>query len=367
MREPIPCPQCDRTKYFEGLCYTCEREVEKARYEAMSDDEVARAVQVVIEAVRMGKDVDKTSFMQLLAYCDINTQAIADAAVETIGLSQKAMYHPFSIYKDASPEVRERLITMLLDPKCKNADYILCYLAEIGDERVREVFYQLERNPLPWRQSLYVDPSIYAQGGGWTFDDNGRKIELDYPVCYAIEPRKTADGALTVGEKIAGNCSECGSQLVNILTFDGRDERLSFLGIKGKVELPLCPLCAGLSDKTVIRYQVDGGGSFELVNPFGDGEIFPDEDIARLTNNKLGLSDQPKPLHYAYGFDELSIMGGRADWIQDWQYEQCPDCGKYMRMLAMLSWAQLLPGSEGNLYIEVCTDCSVAVAFHQQT
>ncbi|MBV7434369.1 hypothetical protein KRX19_04940 [Cardiobacteriaceae bacterium TAE3-ERU3] len=357
-------------KYFEGLCYSCDRMAKKVSYEAMGDEERACAVKNVAEAIRQGRDINDTGFMQLLAYCDIDTRSIADAAVEALcdpALFRKACYYPYAIYKDASPEVREWLIAQLLDPECKNANEILCYLAEIGDERVRTVFYQLEHNPLPWRQSLYVDPSVYAQGGGWTFDENGKKIELNYPVCYAIEPQETADSALTVCEKIAGECSVCSSQLVNILVLDGRDERLAFLGIDGQIKLPLCPLCASMSDKTVIRYQVDGAGSFEVVNPFGDQGGFLDEDIALLTNNKLGLSAKPKPLYYAYGFDELSIIGGRPDWVQDWQYEQCPDCGKYMRMMAMLSWAQLQEYGEGNLYIEVCTDCSVAVAFHQQT
>ena len=52
-------------------------------------------------------------------------------------------------------------------------------------KRQMETLLELERNPRPWRKGLYVDPSSYAQIGGWTFDKEGQKIaQLRYLLSY---------------------------------------------------------------------------------------------------------------------------------------------------------------------------------------
>ena len=45
---------------------------------------------------------------------------------------------------------------------------------------------ELERNPRPWRKGLYVDPSSYAQIGGWTFDKEGHRTQLNFDTCYPM-------------------------------------------------------------------------------------------------------------------------------------------------------------------------------------
>ena len=52
-----------------------------------------------------------------------------------------------------------------------------------GDDKAMETLLELERNPRPWRKGLYVDPSSYAQIGGWTFDKEGQKIQLNFDTC----------------------------------------------------------------------------------------------------------------------------------------------------------------------------------------
>ena len=49
-----------------------------------------------------------------------------------------------------------------------------------------ETLLELERNPRPWRKGLYVDPSSYAQIGGWTFDKEGQRIRLGFDTCYPM-------------------------------------------------------------------------------------------------------------------------------------------------------------------------------------
>ena len=36
---PIPCPECDSVKYFEGLCYPCKNKKIRAHYESMTRDQ----------------------------------------------------------------------------------------------------------------------------------------------------------------------------------------------------------------------------------------------------------------------------------------------------------------------------------------
>ena len=361
-KEPIPCPECNTTKYFEGLCYKCTNRQKREAYEALTPSEVEAMVETIITKMMQDqyKEVEN-DFTNLVAYHDINTEKIAHIAFE------KRLFYPPELYKDASAQTQEALIALLLDPACKDANAILCSLATIGSERVREVFYALEKNPLPWRKKLYVDPSIYAECGGWSFDTKGDKIDLIYQDTYALYREKRVDNAIKLGTKRAGTCSVCGCSLVDILTLDGTDERLAFLGIKGKIKIPICPSCASMCEKILVRYQVDGESTFEMIEPFGDENYMSPKDLEDLENNQLVLSLEKKPLYYGRGCDELCTIGGNPVWIQDWQYETCPDCQKKMKLLAALSWDYLFDSMEGTLYVEICTDCSTVVLFHQQT
>lgn len=361
--KPIPCPECDREKYFEGLCYACNNRKLRQHYEVMAKDQIDTTIGNIIaniETIKDWEDVYK-DFNGLLAYQDISTEEIANEAFK------KDILYPPTLYRNASEEIQNKLIALLLQPDCKYASHILSCLAVIGSDKVREVFYELENNPLPWRKNLYVNPSFYAGLGGWTFDDSGNKIELIYKECYSIVNEDREDNAVRIGEALAEKCSVCKCQTINILTINGTDERLLFLGINGTLKIPICPNCASMCEKTIIRYQIDGESSFEIVEPFGEENYVSDEDFIELTTNNLKLSQTRKPVYFSCGNDDVSTIGGNPEWVQDWQYESCPDCQKKMKLLSAISWDQISKDSEGILYIEICTDCSIAVSFHQQT
>lgn len=329
----------------------------------MTVDEVEvmrRTIISDIETVGDWKEVYQ-NFSGLLAYQDVNTKEIAEAAF------QNNIFYPPTLYRDASQEIESALIEQLLMPDCKNANDLLSCLAVSGGDKVREVFYKLEKDPLPWRKNLYAGPSIYAEQAGWALDENGDRIELNYRACYSIEADEGEDNAVKVGEVKADSCSICNCQIVNILTVDGTDERLSFLGLSGKIVIPVCPNCASMCEKTIIRYCVDGESTFEIVDPYTDENYLSEADVEKMINNKLTLSKTSKPTYFACGNDELSTIGGTPQWVQDWQYENCPDCQKKMKLLSALSWDQILGSAEGTLYLEICIDCAVVVAFHQQT
>ncbi|MDY3319884.1 hypothetical protein PG637_10780 [Riemerella anatipestifer] len=362
-KNPIPCPECDREKYFEGLCYACNNRKQRAHYELMSKDQIETAIKKIIEKIETIDDWEDVyiDFNGLLAYQDIDTEEIATVAFE------KDIFYPPTLYRNATEEIQNKLIELILQSDCKEANHILCCLAVIGSEKVREIFYELEQNPLPWQKNLRVNPSFYAELGGWTFDDNGKRIELNYKECYSITNEEREDNAIKIGEAKSENCTVCKCQTVNILTLNGNDERLSFLGLNGTIKIPICPNCASMCEKTIVRYQLDGESSFEIVEPFVEENYVLEEDFKKLTTNNLRLSQTPKPVYFSCGNDDVSTIGGNPEWVQDWQYESCPDCQKKMKLLSAISWDQVLDGSEGTLYIEICTDCSIVVTFHQQT
>lgn len=359
----IPCTECGREKYFEGLCWNCKAKKQREKYETMSKDEIEKMIDNIILEIQEKGDLDKRyeDFNSLLAYQNINTEKIAQIAFE------KNLFFPYTLYLNASQNVVEGLINLLQNPNCNNANNILCCLAINGSKKVKETFFQLEKHPLDWRKKLYVDPSVYAETGGWSFDKDENIQSLIYPHCYVLQKEDRKDNAVVVGKKREEKCLVCGCNLVDILTIDGTDERLSFLNLKGKVKFTICPNCASMCEKIVMRYNIDGETSMEIIEPFEE-ENYLAEDMKNIENNGLKLSLEEVGIYYSHGNDEVCTIGGQADWIQDAQYEKCPDCGKKMKFLSALIWDKIFNTSmEGTLYIEHCPDCKTAVAFHQQT
>jgi hypothetical protein len=230
----------------------------------------------------------------------------------------------------------------------------------------------LEKNPRKWAKKLHVPPSVYAWAGGWTFGGSGERIELNYDACFHVAPASgdtPADVAVSVAAPREDTCSHCGSRLIDILTLDGRDARLAFLGIGGVLRIPVCPMCATMCERTIVRYTLDGDGAPELVEPFRDGDAgLDDEEYKEMTSGKFMLAERPESLFFARGCDDSAVtVGGFAGWIQDFRYDACPDCGKTMRYLASVPWTALSDYCEGTLFLEICPDCRIVSAFHQQT
>ena len=108
--------------------------------------------------------------------------------------------------------MRDGLRTALLETKDANkASNLMSCLAMQGDDQALETLFELERNPRPWRKRLYVDPSIYTQCGGWTFDKDGHRIQLKFDTCYTMV-KGTAEEETPVksGRIRELVCSDCG-------------------------------------------------------------------------------------------------------------------------------------------------------------
>ena len=89
--------------------------------------------------------------------------------------------------------------------------------------------------------------------------------------------------------------------------------------------------------------------------------------MEEYANNPYVLGTEPVPLFYGAHFDDQSTVGGFANWIQDWSYTPCPDCGRPMVYLAQIPWEAVTEGAEGTMFIEVCPHCHIASMQHQQT
>ena len=86
-----------------------------------------------------------------------------------------------------------------------------------------------------------------------------------------------------------------------------------------------------------------------------------------MQNNNYILSEHDVPLFFGAFSESINTIGGFANWVQDWEYMKCPSCGKKMRYLMQIHWDSIDNCSEGTLFIEICTDCSITAMFHQQT
>ena len=361
------------------------------KYLSMTEAEVTLAIEEIIAGIATIDDFDEVyeRFLALLAYRNINTKKIAAAA-----LAHKK-FTPPELYRDASPAMRDELIEMLLDFDCNVASDLLQCLAVQGDDVVLKTFFRLEQNQLllqqklalprdeqdmqaivqlsknllPWQQNMWASPSLYAEhAGGWTFDHEARRTNLTFPECYAMLPAvERSDTAVSTGCPRHDVCPHCGSQLQDVLVLDGKDARLAFLGLEGKVRIPLCLSCARDSCKTLVRYLPDGESTLEIIGADADGTQ-EQQSHNGATSKTLTLSKQPVSPFYAFGNDIAITIGGMANWIQDAHYETCPGCGKKMRYFAGIPWEVLTERKgTGTLYAEICTDCHVISLFHQQT
>ncbi|MDE6895365.1 MAG: hypothetical protein K2P43_04180, partial [Lachnospiraceae bacterium] len=281
---------------------------------------------------------------------------------------EKEVFRPSEIYYHAPKDVRDGLIARLLETEDpQTAGNLMCCLAMQGDDKALETLYELEQNPRSWRKKLYVDPSVYAQCGGWTFDKAGKRRQLNFDTCIPlVKGDQARDGTARIFRPRKDRCPVCGGRLSDFLVLDGRDERLRFLGIDGIFTATACLGCIPWASPSYSRFTLDGGSTPIFPYEGGCEEAMEDEDVEQMGDNPYVLAEEPAPLFYGADWDETSTIGGFPFWIQDWEYTPCPDCGKPMKFLAGLSW-EMLDFMEGNCYVEVCPECQVASMHHQQT
>ena len=364
------CHECGSTIYYNGLCHNCKERKKREACQSMSKAEVDAKIEEIITELDDTFD-DKEAyydFWRLLAYHNISTAKIAEAAIRA------GVFFPSELYRDADSNVRKQLISLLMEPDCATAFCILHCLADTYSDDVLAVFKELDAHPLPWSKTLHIPLLDYTHASGWAINQHGNRIELIFRECYPVF--RVADGndtdtAVSVATLRGDRCSRCDSLLIDLLTIDGNDERLAFLNLPGVIRIPVCPVCVTLCEPYIIRYTLDGDSVIDPGKPFRDSEKILDSEYAEWTPRRFALAKKQESLYFANGNDESIItIGGFANWVQGYQFDTCPDCGKTMRYFASVPWEAWEASEawlEGTLYLEICTDCQVISVFHQQT
>ena len=364
------CKICGVPLGYDGLCWKCKSEQERRSALEWTPEQLAAKQHNLIQNIRQLADwhePEHTDFWQLLCYRDAITPEIQRAALRA------SVYNPCELYYHAPNDVRDSLISALLSTENANeAGMLMCCLAMQGDDKALETLLELEQNPRPWRKRLHVDPSVYAWSGGWTFDKDDNRVELNFDTCYPMVEGEDEQSPVRIGRVREDTCPHCGGHMVDMLVLDGRDERMKFLGIDGILTAVCCPNCVGfLQGPAFNSFTLDGRAEVFPSKLF-DGEETTDcyvrpEDYKALAENKYILGKAPVPLFYGACSEDVNTVGGFANWVQDAEYTTCPRCKKPMKYLAQIQWDTVMDGTEGTLYIEFCPECHIVSMQHQQT
>ena len=371
MKLKYRCPICGTPLGYEGLCWKCKFEQDRKSVLDWTAEQIKEKQEILIRNIQRLADMEDpeyTIFWQLFSYLGAITPEIQKTALAA------EIYYPCEIYYHAPESVRDGLIDALLKTDDSHeAGNLMCCLAMQGDDKAMETLAELEKSPRPWRKNLYVDPSVYAQCGGWTFDKEGHRIQLNFNTCYPMVKGTLNEASpVRIGRVRKDACPHCGGHMVDILVLDGRDERLKFLGLDGILTASCCPNCVGfLKGPAFNRFTLDGGVEI-FPSELYDGAEKMDcyvrpEDYKALKENLFVLSKTSVPLFYGTSGEDVNTIGGFANWVQDWEYTTCPHCGKPMKYLAQIQWDTVMDGTEGTLYIEFCPECQIVSMQHQQT
>ena len=365
------CPKCgENTIYFDGICHSCRQRQRRDEILNLSAGEVEAMILKIADRIDEIEKWDEicNDFWALFSLLGIHDPRIARAA------ATKKIYYPPELYFGAPDDVKDALVAKLnsLEDNSKNVlNHLLCALAWQGGEQTAELFYELYKNPRPWRKKLYVGTEFYAKIGGWAFDETGERKSLVFDKCITavrvkdgeiesqdanLNSNQNADEPIQIGEPTGQKCEFCGCEILDMLHLKATDPRLAFLNLKHDAIFRCCPTCVGS-----VRYFCKRGpdGEIELSH---DGEgfdesYFSQEDFARLCGMKFKLGGEVSPF---YGcFSELdTTVGGYPQWVQDAEYLTCPSCGGTMKHLAQIPFGEMIE-DEGVIYVQICEKCEV--------
>ena len=365
------CPKCgENTIYFDGICHSCRQRQKRDEILNLSADEVEAMILKIADRIDEIEKWDEicNDFWALFSLLGIHDPRIARAA------AAKEIYYPSELYFGAPEDVKDALVAKLnsLEDNSKNVlNHLLCALAWQGGEQTAELFYELYKNPRPWRKKLYVGTEFYAKIGGWAFDETGKRKSLVFEKCLTavrvkdgeiesqdanLNPNQNTDEPVQIGEPTGQKCEFCGCEMLDMLRLKAGEPRLAFLNLKHDAIFRCCPTCVG-SVKYFCKRGADGEIELSHDGEGFDESYFSQEDFRRLCGMKFKLGGEVSPF---YGcFSELdTTVGGYPQWVQDAEYLLCPSCGGTMKHLAQIPFGELVQG-EGVIYVQICEKCEV--------
>lgn len=293
-------------------------------------------------------------------------------------LLEHELYYPGILYKDAGPDVRDRLLDQV-EWDDENRNFILLALAWIGDEQVVRRFQEWRMKPPEWAEHLYVVPALYAREAGWELSDSGQRRNLVQGSSYAVEKMEDQCDS-TVQQMSSGflrhadaGCPWCGGKLTRLIDVDTTHTALARLNLSWeRLQVDTCVNCGCYG---VIYMELDGDGapSWSAYNRKPD--YLPDielEEYSReylLVGPQLMLSSIPRSAYYAavWELDSHSKFGGYPGWVQDAEYPNCPCCGRSMFFIGQLDWSDLEDYGEGIYYMFICPKDRITATTYQQS
>ena len=380
------CPKCGESRiYFDGICHSCSQRRRRDEILNLSADEVEAMILKIADRIGEIEKWDEiyNDFWALFSLLGIHNPRIARAAAAA------EIYCPPELYFGAPKDVRDALVRKLasLQDNAKNTlNDLLCALAWQGDGQTTQLFYELYQNPRPWRQKLYAGTEIYAQIGGWSFDQRGERKSLVFDKCFSVvraregaekngvcasargdesvgvnlntntkdarceDANQNADEPVQIGRPTGQKCEFCGCEMLDMLRLKASEPRLAFLNLKHDAIFRCCPTCVG-SVMYFCKCGADGEIELSCEGEGMEKSYFSQQDITRLSGMKFKLSGEVSPF---YGcFDELDVtVGGYPQWVQDAEYLSCPSCGGTMKHLAQIPFGELVQGEGGH----ICAD-----------
>ena len=365
------CPKCGKnTIYFDGICHSCNQRQRREEILNLSANEVEAMILKIADRI---DEIEKrqeiyNDFWALFSLLGIHDPKIARAAAAA------EIYCPPELYFGAPKDVRDALVHKLasLQDNAKNTlNDLLCALAWQGDEQTTRLFYELYQNPRPWRQKLYAGTEVYAQIGGWSFDQRGERKSLVFEKCLVavrvkdgkcasqganLNSNQNADEPVRIGRPTGQKCEFCGCEMLDMLRLKADEPRLAFLNLKHDAIFRCCPTCVG-SVMYFCKCGADGEPQMRCEGEGMEKSYFSQQDMARLSGMKFKLSGEVSPFYSC--FDELDVtVGGYPQWVQDAAYLSCPSCGGTMKHLAQIPFGELVQG-EGIIYVQICEKCEV--------
>lgn len=124
---------------------------------------------------------------------------------------------------------------------------------------------------------------------------------------------------------------------------DGRDKRLAFFGMNGRIKIKYCVCCAYEFDFNFCKYTEDEESTFI-------GREFDGKPWRHRIEPKWEDAARDENLNRHGSFNTA--------------YAVCPECKKRMMHIAQLGEEYTETGTD---YIQICTDCKIAAVTYQQT
>ncbi len=315
--------------------------------------------------------------MALVGYYGTCPEEIMQVITKAGGLYTRMWPH---LYYQASAAAREQLITQLgteEDPY-EIRDMLGC-LAFIGDEATIKLMRQWKAGTLDhsFAAGKKFSASDSTHLGGWELNMEGNRRNLVYEPCYLLESSDSIpiSGPVRLCAPREDTCAHCGGRLVNAIVIDGKDKRLSFLGIQGVFSAPSCLDCALISRVSYSSFDPNCSFAAPVSTPFfpfvgyvGDGaSYFAEEIYEETTTSTWALTPTPVSPLYPTEVWEYNSIGGYPAWVQAPDYPECTNCHKTMMYVAQFQWNSVWLGADDTFFIFACTTCNIGAVVFQGT